>query len=287
MGDIITKELSHSYEIVTVSRSNSSEIKCDLSKNIPLLPRVNFVIHAAGKAHIIPKNKKESEEFHQVNYHGTVNLTKALENTGLPSVLIYISSVAVYGKESGTDITEDQTLNGNSPYADSKKKAEEYLINWGKKINIKIGILRLPLISGPNPHGNLKVMIDGIRSGNYFRITGNEARKSMVNGKDIVNILEPLAARGGIYNLTDGYHPGISELENVISKAYNKKIRAIPESVARIVAKTGDLIGRKFPINSERLRKLTSTLTFSDEKARRELGWNPTPVLDHLYEILK
>ncbi|MBC7915293.1 MAG: hypothetical protein H7Y07_14350 [Pyrinomonadaceae bacterium] len=41
----------------------------------------------------------------------------------------------------------------------------------------------------------------------------------------------------------------------------------------------GDILGKRAPINSVKLKKITSDLTFDDSKAREILGWNPTPVL--------
>ena len=47
------------------------------------------------------------------------------------------------------------------------------------------------------------------------------------------------------------------------------------------MAKVGDLFGTKAPINSYKLEKMTRSLTFSNEKARRELGWEPLDVLEN------
>lgn len=47
------------------------------------------------------------------------------------------------------------------------------------------------------------------------------------------------------------------------------------------MAKMGDMIGEKAPINSLKLRKIAESLTFSNEKAVRELGWKPLNVLDN------
>ena len=50
------------------------------------------------------------------------------------------------------------------------------------------------------------------------------------------------------------------------------------------MAKVGDLLGSKAPINSYKLEKMTKSLTFSNEKARRDLGWEPLDVLTN-YKI--
>lgn len=39
------------------------------------------------------------------------------------------------------------------------------------------------------------------------------------------------------------------------------------------------LWNNRFPLNSARLEKMTASSTFSSEKARKELGWEPLDVL--------
>jgi hypothetical protein len=79
--------------------------------------------------------------------------------------------------------------------------------------------------------------------------------------------------------LTDGYHPSFEEFSKYISNQLGKgKPVNIPLWLAKIVAKFGDLIGEKFPINSNKLSKIISPLTFDDSKARKAFGWNPSPV---------
>jgi nucleoside-diphosphate-sugar epimerase len=73
------------------------------------------------------------------------------------------------------------------------------------------------------------------------------AKKSMVMAKDIADLITNLEGESGIYNLTDGYHPSFKELEVKIGRFYNKKIIAIPNMIAIILAKVGDLMGNKAP----------------------------------------
>lgn len=51
--------------------------------------------------------------------------------------------------------------------------------------------------------------------------------------------------------------------------------------VAKCMVLVGDRLGRKAPINSLKLDEITKSLTFSNEKAIRELGWKPTNVLEN------
>lgn len=264
--------------------------RIDISKpfDLSITKPVKIVIHAAGKAHSVPKTEVEKQTFYQVNLEGTKNLCQALERLDqLPESLIFISTVAVYGIDQGLSIDESHPLGGRSPYADSKIKAEKWLTQWTTKHGIRLSILRLPLIAGPKPPGNLGEMIKGIKSGRYLSIGAANARKSMVWAEDIAYVIPRLTEKGGVYNLTDGHHPNFGELEDAIAAALNKRNPSkVPHWVANGLAKTGDIVGSRFPINSDKLRKITATLTFDDSKARRQLGWNPTPVLSKINEIV-
>ena len=59
-----------------------------------------------------------------------------------------------------------------------------------------------------------------------------------------------------------------------------KRPISIPYWLAKSMAVIGDCLGEKAPINSLKLRKITSSLTFSNEKAVRELKWKPMNVLE-------
>jgi nucleoside-diphosphate-sugar epimerase len=271
---------SKTQDQISLSRKYA-DIICDLSLQIPHIPSVSVVIHSAGKAHSIPKTQAEKQAFFDVNVKGTVNLLKGLDQApSLPKSFIFISSVSVYGMESGTNISEEQPLNATDPYGQSKIQAEQIVIDWCTKNNVICGILRLPLLVGANPPGNLGAMIKGIKKGYYFNIAGGKARKSMVMANDVAAIIPKLAEVGGTYNLTDGYHPNFKELSFHIAKQLQKKaVMNMPSGFAKTFAKVGDAI-HKFPLNSNKLKKITSDLTFSDDKARTKLGWSPRRVLD-------
>ena len=156
------------------------------------------------------------------------------------------------------------------------------LQKWCYEHNVILGIIRPSLIAGPNPPGNLGSMIHGIRSGKYLSIAGGRARKSILMVQDIAKLVPLLAEKGGIYNVCDSHHPTFRELETIICRQLDKKQPlSIPYWVAKCMALAGDCLGRKAPINSLKLDKITKSLTFSNEKAIRELGWKPTNVLEN------
>ena len=283
LGINILELLRQRYLITTVGLTAIDNIQCNIAEEIPeLSEKYDIVLHAAGKAHSVPKTEAESKVFFDVNLQGTKHLCAALENTGLPKSFIFISTVAVYGIETGENITEDYPLNGTGPYALSKIQAEQFLKEWCGINNVTLTILRPSLIAGPNPPGNLGAMIKGISTGKYLSIGGGKARKSVLMVQDIANLIPLVADKGGVYNVCDSQHPSFHELEELICRQLNKSgVISVPFCVAKLLANVGDLLGKYAPINSDKLYKITKSLTFSNEKAGSTLGWEPLSVLDN------
>ncbi len=269
------------FNIISVGRSKDNTIVCDLAQEVPFIKEsIDVLIHVAGKAHIIPKTHEEIKSFFDVNVIGTENLLKSIDKESLKTI-IFISSVAVYGIETGEGIEESYPLLGNSAYAKSKIESEEKILLFGKNNGINVVILRLPLISGINPPGNLGDMLHAIKKGYYFRIGKGEARRSIVAANDIAKIIPELFDKQGIYNLTDGRHPMFKEIDTCLANLYNKKVKQIPSNFFRMIALIGDCVP-KFPFNSIKYSKMTNSLTFSDQKAVNELKWSPTNSLHHI-----
>lgn len=286
LGKNVRPILDKEYEVTTCGITSEDMIKANLAKETPKLDKhYDIVLHACGKAHIVPKTEAEKKAFFDVNYTGTKHLCEALEKVGVPKAIVFISTVAVYGCEYGDLITEEHPLEGKTPYAKSKIMAEEYLTEWCKKNNVVLGILRPSLLAGKDAPGNLGAMVNGVRKGFYMNIAGGKVIKSILMAEDIARILPSLVEKGGTYNVCDTRQPSFGELSASVAKQLGKgKPMNIPYWMAWCMAKVGDLLGSKAPINSYKLEKMTKSLTFSNEKARKELGWEPMDVLDN-YKI--
>lgn len=285
LGNNILPLLRSNYDkVTTLGHLDSDDIKVNLAKDIPsLTEHYDIVLHAAGKAHVVPKTQQEEQLFYDVNYEGTKYLCKALESVGVPKSLIFISTVAVYGCEEGTLIDESHPLSGTNPYAKSKIFAEKFLSEWCKKNNVVLTVLRPSLLAGVNPPGNLGDMIRGVEKGFYVNIAGGKVQKSILMADDIANLIPLVAEKGGVYNVCDTDQPSFGQLSYLIANQLGRrKPISIPYWAAKSLALIGDIVGRKFPINSQRLEKLTQSLTFSNQKAIDALGWKPMKVLETL-----
>jgi nucleoside-diphosphate-sugar epimerase len=250
------------------------------------------VYHLAGWAHRVPRTAAERDLFFRINAGGSKALLRALEQTGqLPEAFVLVSTVAVYGVEAGTLLDESTPCRAEDAYGASKRESEEAVIAWGQQRGVRTAIARLPLVAGPGAPGNLGAMVRGLRDGKYLGLGSGEARRSMVWAADVGRILPKLASVGGVFHLTDGHHPSFAELEAALAGALRRKCPArLPLALAKLGAWTGDLLNQwsrmNVPLNSRSLTKMTSTLTFSDTRARKELGWNPSRVLEHTAELV-
>jgi nucleoside-diphosphate-sugar epimerase len=282
LGNYLTKNLSKS-SFQSLGRSSENDISFDLScdlKNLYLENNYQFVLHLAGLAHVFEDNEKNNYLHEKITVDGTKKLLAALNISSLKG-FVFISTVAVYGEYYGVPFTEDSQLKGLTSYAKAKIKAEEIIQNWSISNNIPCLILRLPLVVGKNPPGNLGAMIDAIKSKRYFSIGNAAARRSMVMAEDVVNLILTSCGKDGIYNLSDGIHPTYNQIESTISKALNlNKPISIPFWLAKILAVLGDNL-KFIPINTYRLNKLTQDLILNDTKARNELEWSPKVVIEN------
>ena len=262
LGRNVKPILDKSYSVTTIGISDADILKANFVTDIPNLPeRYDIVLHAAGKAHVQPKTEADRKAFYDVNLIGTIHLCESLEKVGVPKSLIFISTLSVYGDEPGNMDTENsRPLIGDSPYSDSKIKA------------------------GKGAPGNLGAMIHGIKTGAYLSIAGGKAKKSVLMVDDIAHLVPLVAEKGGIYNVCDDHNPSFGELEATIAKQLGKrKPISIPYWIAKCLALIGDVFSF-FPINSQRLEKIVTSDTWSNEKAKKELGWQPMDVLKN-YKI--
>jgi nucleoside-diphosphate-sugar epimerase len=291
LGSQIYAELVRYHTVTTLGRTPVAprHITGDLTKRLPSLTHASFdyVVNAAGKAHSVPRTKDEYADYERVNVQGTARLLAGLERMPVrPKAVVHISTVLVYGRSGGQMLDETTPLGAVDTYGLSKVRAEDIVREWGYRTGVSVTILRLPLVVAERPNGNVAMLMNAIRRGYYVRVGDGLARRSMVRADDVAAIIDRAASVSGTFNLTDGYHPAIGELEEALARyvGRQKPVRAMSMPLVRAIAAIGDginaLVGRRFPLDSAALQKLTHSLTFSDELARQQLDWSPRCVLD-------
>lgn len=247
---------------------------------------VDVVVHLAGLAH----READAAAHHRAHVDGTRHLLAAVAALEAPPrAILFASTVAVYGRIEGGLLSEQTPLDPTTAYGAAKADAEDLIGTWGARHEVAAVVLRLPLVVGREAPGNLGRMIEALAHHRYLGVGAGEARRSMVLAEDVAAFL-PRASRGaGTYHLTDRRHPSFRELERAICAALGRRLPPrLPRPLARGLGRLGDLgsrlseplAGRRLPFTSETFERMTSTLTFSDVRAVRELGWTPGAVLE-------
>lgn len=112
------------------------------------------VIHTAALVHESIKNAT-TEQFDKANYQLTLALAEKAKKEGVKH-FIFLSTMSVYGLNTG-HITASTSLNPNTPYGQSKAKAEDALNTLSSEEFI-VTIIRPPMVYGPNCKGNFKTL---------------------------------------------------------------------------------------------------------------------------------
>ena len=279
-------------EYPAAAPGHGKHLVCNLAEQVPVLDEhYDMVIHAAGKAHVVPRTKEEAEAFFKVNLTGTAYLLEALKPVP-PRSIVFISSVAVYGAETGDHISETAPLAATDPYGQSKIEAEKLICEFDFQQEVTRGIVRLPLIAGSGAPGNLGSMFRAMKKGFFFNVGKGEACRSVILRSDVPVALELVAARGGTYNITDCRDISFAELTQGIRKLVPCPRRPdLPRWFAFCLALAGEImqkiLRRSMPFNMKRYHQMTESLTFDGTAARQDLGFAPRAVLDNLQELIK
>lgn len=145
------------------------------------------------------------------------------------------------------------------------------------------------MVYGNTEKGNLPRMIKAIRRGLFPPLPDMHNLRSMVHVNDVVQAAllaadKPKAA-GQIYIVTDNQAYSTRQIHDCIRAALGKSPINwnIPMGFLKGIAKIGDVVGRilgrRFPLDSDALGKLTGSAWYSSVKIQRELGYSPQHTL--------
>ena len=121
------------------------------------LKDIDIVIHLASKQHIVSKKKTNHyADFYETNVESTLKLAKKCCDVGVKK-FFFISSIKVNGEftQKNNFFNNTDKPDPKDNYAISKMIAENKLKNLMKNCQMDIIILRLPLVYGTDPKGNL------------------------------------------------------------------------------------------------------------------------------------
>lgn len=240
------------------------------------------IINLVGKAHD-HDGKSSEKEYYEVN----LDCTKMLFNAFLKSssvLFLHVSSLAaVEESEAQDELDESAACNPISWYGISKRRAEEWLMSQTLPQGKKLIIVRPPMVHGAGDKGNLGLLYKLISKGIPYPLASFDNRRSFISVENFCYFLDQIIIgeqklTSGIYHVSDDESISTNEIIDIIKRVTNKKVinLSIPKSIIKLIAKTGDFL--PIPLNSKRLKKMTSNLLVSNAKIKTLLSIDKLPL---------
>lgn len=274
IGKNLSSYLDHFFNVEGISLRNS-EWRSYLAEG-------QVIINLVGKAHDHKGTATEKDY-----YYANLELLKEIYNEFIKSsasIFIHISSLAAVEEyESNNYLDEGAPCSPHSFYGKSKREAEKWLLAQAIPQGKKVLILRPPMVHGPGDKGNLGLLYKLISKGIPYPLSSFNNSRSFISIdnfnffiKEIITKQELLET--GIYHITDDEPISTKEIIQIIKSVTNKNVPdiAVPKFLVNILAKIGDIL--PIPLNSKRLKKMTSNLLVSNKKIKKSLCIDKLPM---------
>lgn len=240
------------------------------------------IINLVGKAHDFT-GKATEEDFFFANFE-LAKKAFSLFISSQAKLLIHISSLAAIEEvESAKSLSENASYNSVSPYGRSKQAAEEWLMSQQLPADKKLIILRPPMVHGAGDKGNLKQLFSIVSKGIPYPLVRFKNKRSFLSVDNFCYFVEQILLKSekinsGIYHLSDDETLSSNEIVNIMKQETGLKIPCfpLPKRIISFLSKIGDH-STAFPLNTWRLKKLTSNLVVSNKKIKVELAIERLP----------
>ena len=257
----------------------------------------DVVFHLAASTHAI-----RAKDMVEMNAGGTESVLEACASCQSPPRLIYVSSIAAAGPNSGsTPHHESGTGNPISHYGRSKSAGERMAKEFAKRI--PISIVRPPIVlGGGDRHGfGMFHSIDttgwhfvpGFGSNCFSTIHVDDLATALIDVEDRGQCLSPDWQSQGIYFAAADEILTYSDLGKLIGQALGRnrtRVLRVPMSIFWGFALTNDVIGRlsskaKF-LGLDKCREAKAgSWSCSNTKIKEEVGFVPAyPLLERLQQ---
>lgn len=244
-------------------------IRWDAREDKPI-PDIDTVIHLAGLAHDT-KHTTEPEKYFEVN----TDLTKKIFNRFLESPakkFIFFSTI--------------KAQDNDTPYAKSKKQAEDYILSEfhdssSKFQDKRFYILRPCMIHGKGNKGNLNLLVKWVKKGLPWPLAAFENKRSFASMGNVAYVVSELLKKdvvSGTYNICDDKAVSTNELIELICESMGMKVHLwrIPQGLMKGIAKIGDIFN--LSLNTERMGKLTENYIIDNNDVKHALGIEGMPI---------
>jgi nucleoside-diphosphate-sugar epimerase len=231
--------------------------------------------------------KKERPPMWDANVEGTRRILDAAAASNVEKI-VYVSTGNVFGDTRGEVVDESYERNvgdGFLSYYDETKYRSHELVKERIAAGAPIVIVQPGVVYGPGDHSEVGNLIKQLETGKLKMRMFPHAGYNFVYVDDVADgiILAYDKGEVGESYLLGGQVGTMDDLYNATAEALGKRPprMAMPVAMAKASAPLGPVIGplMGFPPNMRELVKTSDvTITFRDDKARRELGYNGRPL---------
>ena len=146
----------------------------------------DIIIHLAALSGL-KKCENDPKKAFEVNVTGTENVVEGCLKTN--AKLIFISSREVYGSTINEKSNEDDMLNPDNIYGQTKVNAEKIIQNAAKIFELNYVILRLTNVYGPGSNSGVNRIIRESLSKEKILVNGGEQILNFIFIEDVVELI--------------------------------------------------------------------------------------------------
>ena len=241
---------------------------------------VGTIYHCAGYSEAM--SASDPQVHWRVNYEGTRNLLEAACGAGVRR-FIFLSSVKAMAEPGDLCVDEDWAGQPETPYGQSKRAAEEAVLEAGARHGMHVVNLRLAMVYGRGGHGNLERMARMIEKRLFPPLPETGNRRSLVHVDDVVRAVRLVASRpeanGRTYIIADPQPYSGRQIYSAIRSGLGVPAAkwAVPAAWLRGGGHLGDLLGkfsgRQLSLNSEVVERLLGSACYNPHLIEKELGF--------------
>jgi nucleoside-diphosphate-sugar epimerase len=241
------------------------------------LDGADTVVHLAGRAHVLARERDALTQFRRVNAAGTQRLARQAEAAGVRRFILLSSVKAAADKTGSHALSESDLATPRSPYGISKLEGE--LALWDAARRMEAVVLRPPLVYGPGVRANFRALLRLVDSGLPLPLGGVSNRRSLISRSNLVDAITVAAtatgAAGKTFFVTDGPALSTPALVRGLGLALGKRVRLMAFSPVLMTAFAA-LFGRR-----ETAESLLGSLAVNGSAFRAATGWAP-PVVQQI-----
>ena len=268
-----------SYHVIGISRNPNKKnhvLWDDIS-----LQSSQVWIHAAGKAHDVMGNSQIGE-YNSVNLDLTKKVFDCFIKDAEAKDFIYLSSVKAVASHVEGVLKEDDELEVDNPYGESKREAEKYLLEQELPSGKRLIIFRLCMTHGPGNKGNLNLLYQFVSRSIPYPLGAFKNERSFLSVENLCFITDEVIrnplVKSGVYQVSDDGYISSQEIVQLMAETLGIKAKVwdISPVVIKSIARIGDFL--RLPLNSHRLKKLMESYRVSNSKIKNALRIESLPI---------